>query len=278
MSVLTKLKEESIPTKISMIINVFLYLLVSVVSLFHAYKFFLEATAVGYAILAVLVTIAFELGQVASLFSLNTLGKSNKGLIWFLFLFLTFVQLISNIGYAYYHIDFTFDKYFNSLNEFFDFIPNFNTYSKRVFTFLYSGSLPIIAVLFIKSLINYVSPSDKSKAMENRESKPINKSEEKVDFLFGEKEPVKKEDTLIKEIPKEKDQPIKGKQVSKEKESVKKEVVSNEQKIVVKKLPVDNTKESLAKSNKKNTVRVKVINSQDNHSFKDIDKSKLTIF
>ena len=183
-SILQKFKEESLPTKLSIFFNVLLYLLVSLVSMVHAYQFFLEATEPRYAFLAVLATITFELGQVACLFSLTTLGRSNKLTIWMLFIFLTFVQVISNIGYGYQNIDLNIDIYFKALYQFFSFSTFMVKYGKEIFTFAFSGSLPIIALLFIKSMMNYIAPTKNDIVDNKKEIK--NELEEDDDGLKEE--------------------------------------------------------------------------------------------
>jgi hypothetical protein len=294
-----RLKNESLPTKVSMITNVVLYLLVSIVSMFHAYKFFLEATSIENKILAILTTIAFEIGQVASLFSLNTLNKSNKGLIWFLFLFLTFVQVISNIGYGYYNISLDSDLYFKSLTDFFSFIPSVKPYLKHIFTVIYSGSLPIIAVLFIKSLINYIAPSTAdnflSKVEEKKKDKAVNIED---DFLFGDeqKEDIKKEVEKIEEVEDIKEEPIKEDikeeeiiqedlhdekieevEEEKEPEEVAEELISSS--AIEDKAPI---KLEEGKDKDVETVRIKVkkddSNGKINHRYRGIDKEKVQVF
>jgi len=75
-----------------------LYLLVSVISTIHVISFF-ELSNPQW--LAISLAIAFEIGAAASLASLITLDKMNKGIVWGLFIILTFMQAMGNTYYAY---------------------------------------------------------------------------------------------------------------------------------------------------------------------------------
>lgn len=285
LSLFDRLKEESTPTKVSMITNVVLYLLVSVVSMFHAYKFFLEATSKENAILAIFTTIAFEIGQVASLFALNTLNKSNKGLIWTLFLFLTFVQVISNIGYGYLNISLDTDIYFKSLTDFFSFSSVIKPYLKHAFTIIYSGSLPVIALLFIKSLINYIAPATEDNFLSSSEKPKETKKEEKTDvnFLFGEadnniSDEIKK-DSKIDIIPEIESPNNNLDQISNypqvEEENIEKiEILQDDNPDKSEQIIVENKEPK--KEPKKETVHIKV--PDNDHTYQDINKTKMTVF
>jgi hypothetical protein len=303
------IKKEPTSRKISMATNTILYLIVSFVSLFHAFKFFVEATEPKYLILAIMATVAFEIGQVAALFSLNTLNKSNKALIWSLFIFLTFVQVTSNIGYGFYNIDFTVDKYFNSLKDFFNFIPSIDKYIKHIVTFLYSGSLPIISLLFIKTLINYIAPSMEDNKLEKEKEDLPNQ-----DFIFNETISPSKEDIIIEnqedsiddneqielieeEIKKEEPAKVEIKEEVKKEEPIEVKIKEDPIKIEVKeeikkeepvkveikkeepvKVEIKEEVKKIKKVPNKNTSKVRIIDGENSHTFKDIDKSQLTIF
>ena len=78
-----------------------LYLLVSVISTIHVIDFFKLSNPTW---LAVSLAIAFEVGAAASLASLITLDKMNKGIVWGLFIILTLMQAMGNTYYAYTHL------------------------------------------------------------------------------------------------------------------------------------------------------------------------------
>ena len=66
-----------------------LYLMVSVISTIHVIDFFRLSNPTW---LAVSLAIAFEIGAAASLASLISLDKMNKGMVWGLFIILTLMQ------------------------------------------------------------------------------------------------------------------------------------------------------------------------------------------
>ena len=79
-----------------------LYLLVSVISTIHVISFF-ELSNPQW--LAISLAIAFEIGAAASLASLITLDKMNKGIVWGLFIILTVMQAMGNTYYAYVNLE-----------------------------------------------------------------------------------------------------------------------------------------------------------------------------
>lgn len=128
-----------------------LYLLVSVISTIHVIDFFKLSNPTW---LAISLAIAFEVGAAASLASIITLEKMNKGIVWGLFIILTLMQAMGNTYYAYTHL-----SDFQGWIELFGLAEEELIYQKRVLSIVSGAVLPIVALGFIKSLVDYIKPS-----------------------------------------------------------------------------------------------------------------------
>ena len=132
---------------------VVLYAIVSIISTIHVIDFFELSNPYW---LAVSLAIAFEFGAAASLASLVALEKMNKGIVWALFFAITAMQMQGNMYYA-----------FTNLHDFQSWIELFNLQEweplaqKRVLAFVSGAILPLVALGFIKSLVDYIKPEDK---------------------------------------------------------------------------------------------------------------------
>ena len=129
-----------------------LYLLVSIISTINVIEFF-ELSNPRW--LAISLAIAFELGAAASLASLITLDKMNKGIVWGLFIILTAMQAIGNTYYAFTHL-----LNFQGWIELFGLVDEELIYQKRVLSIVSGAILPIVALGFIKSLVDYIKPDE----------------------------------------------------------------------------------------------------------------------
>jgi hypothetical protein len=130
-----------------------LYLLVSVISTIHVISFF-ELSNPQW--LAISLAIAFEIGAAASLASLITLDKMNKGIVWGLFIILTFMQAMGNTYYAYINLE-----NFQGWIELFGLSEEDLIYQKRILSIVSGAILPVIALGFIKALVDYIKPTPK---------------------------------------------------------------------------------------------------------------------
>lgn len=131
-----------------------LYLLVSIISTIHVIDFFELSNPYW---LAVTLAIAFEVGAAASLASLIILKKMNKTLIWSLFITITLMQMQGNMYHAFINIgDFT------NWSQLFNLIEEDPLYQKRILAFVSGAILPLIALGFIKSLVDYIKPEEDS--------------------------------------------------------------------------------------------------------------------
>jgi len=129
-----------------------LYLMVSVISTIHVIEFF-ELSNPSW--LAISLAVAFEVGAAASLASLIAMEKMNKSLVWFLFILLTAMQAMGNTYYAFVNLgDYT------SWSELFGIIEEEEIFQKRILSIVSGAILPIVALGFIKSLVDYIKPED----------------------------------------------------------------------------------------------------------------------
>lgn len=127
-----------------------LYILVSLISTIHVIDFFELSNPYW---LAVTLAIGFELGAAASLSSLVILDKTNKTLVWSLFVTITLMQVQGNMYYAFQNLD-----DFSTWAELFGLDEDEPLYQKRVLAAVSGAILPLVALGFIKSLVDYIRP------------------------------------------------------------------------------------------------------------------------
>jgi hypothetical protein len=131
-----------------------LYVITSIVSTIHVIDFFKLSNPTW---LAISLAVAFEVGAAASLASLITLDKMNKGIVWSLFLILTAMQAMGNAYYAYVHLE-----GFQGWIELFGLVDEDLIYQKRILSVVSGAILPIVALGFIKSLVDYIKPAEEA--------------------------------------------------------------------------------------------------------------------
>ena len=129
-----------------------LYALVSVISTIHVIDFFELSNPYW---LAVTLAIGFEIGAAASLASLVILKKMNKTIVWSLFIAITLMQMQGNMYYAFINLE-----GFSGWSELFDLIEEDLIDQKRILAFVSGAILPLIALGFIKSLVDYIKPEE----------------------------------------------------------------------------------------------------------------------
>ena len=129
-----------------------LYILVSIVSTIHVIDFFKLSNPYW---LAVTLALGFEIGAAASLASLIILDKMNKTIVWSLFITITLMQMQGNMFHAFINL-----SDFSSWSELFNLIEEDLIYQKRILAFVSGAILPLIALGFIKSLVDYIKPED----------------------------------------------------------------------------------------------------------------------
>jgi len=127
-----------------------LYILVSIVSTIHVIDFF-ELSNPRW--LAITLAIGFEIGAAASLASLITLDKMNKTIVWALFLTITAMQMQGNMYYAFLNLE-----NYTGWVELFNLLEWEPLAQKRLLAFVSGAILPLVALGFIKSLVDYIKP------------------------------------------------------------------------------------------------------------------------
>lgn len=129
---------------------VVLYILVSLISTIHVIDFFELSNPYW---LAVTLAVGFELGAAASLSSLVILDKTNKTLVWALFGAITLMQMQGNMYFAFINLE-----DFSTWSELFGLDEEEPLYQKRVLAAVSGAILPLVALGFIKSLVDYIRP------------------------------------------------------------------------------------------------------------------------
>jgi len=176
-----------------------LYLVVSVISTIHVIDFFRLSNPNW---LAVSLAIAFEIGAAASLASLIALEKMNRGLIWTLFVLLTLMQMMGNTFYAFTHL-----QDYQGWVELFGLVEEEPLYQKRVLSIISGAILPVVALGFIKSLVDYIRPEEeKEQVTENSISvvPPIEEIETEPEPVV-ELETVEAEEELVADLQEDSD-------------------------------------------------------------------------
>ena len=137
------------------IISIFvsLYFLVATISMINSVAFFdLAHTGLMNWALA----IGFELGAAASLAAIIILDKTNKTMVWGLFILLTAFQMMANSYHAFINLE-----DFQGWIELFGLQDEELIFQKRVLSIVSGAVLPIVALGFIKSLTDYLKPEKK---------------------------------------------------------------------------------------------------------------------
>ena len=170
-----------------------LYLLVSIISTIHVIEFFKLSNPYW---LAVSLAIGFELGAAASLASLIILDKMNKTLVWMLFGAITLMQMQGNMYYAFVHME-----NFQGWSELFGLIEEDIVYQKRVLSAVSGAILPLVALGFIKSLVDYIKPQTESLVKEEAkiEEPQTEAKEEKFSYPAEELEESKEWDVTLED-------------------------------------------------------------------------------
>lgn len=156
-----------------------LYLLVSIISMIHVIDFF-ELS--NNSTLAISLALAFEIGAAASLASVIVLEKMNKTIVWGLFAILTLMQMMGNTYFTFVNLhDYQGWIDLFALNEMEPLAQ------KRILAIVSGAILPIVALGFIKALIDYIKPSKEGdKPILDRGNSQV-LSDNEDEFLSNEK-------------------------------------------------------------------------------------------
>jgi tRNA nucleotidyltransferase/poly(A) polymerase len=114
----------------------------------------------------------------------------NKGLVWALFITITLMQMQGNMYYAFKNI-----QDYQSWSELFNLIEEEVIYQKRVLALVSGAILPLVALGFIKSLVDYIKPEE-----EKEEGDLEAPSDSVFDNVEGMRKVVDAHDSLVEEI------------------------------------------------------------------------------
>ncbi|MBC8146937.1 MAG: hypothetical protein H8E98_02995 [Bacteroidetes bacterium] len=159
-----------------------LYAFIATISSIHVVDFFELSNNLA---MSICLAVAFEMGAAASLASVVVLDKMNKTLIWSLFILLTAFQCIGNVYYAYVHLE-----DFRYWIELFGLNTEPLIVQKRIISTVSGAILPIVALGFIKALVDYIKPSeniekeDSKKQFEDKNQEEIESANEEDDKLW----------------------------------------------------------------------------------------------
>lgn len=180
------------------IIGIFtsLYFLVATISMINSIDFFNMAhnESLSWAL-----AIGFELGAAASLAAIIILDKTNKWIVWSLFILLTSFQMMANSYHAYANLE-NYDQWI----ELFGLVEEEEIFQKRILSIVSGAILPVVALGFIKSLTDYLKPEEEVKESEEEteyedldfsDEEPNEKLKEAAKRYFEQQEPVKGADS-----------------------------------------------------------------------------------
>jgi hypothetical protein len=177
---------------------ILLYALVSIISTIHVVDFFELSNPYW---LAVTLAIGFELGAAASLASLVILEKTNKTLVWALFLAITLMQMQGNMFYAFTNLG----SEYVTWSELFGLIEEEPLYQKRVLAAVSGAILPLVALGFIKSLVDYIKPEDTTETEPTKEDIAEVASDSQLDFDEEEWDEMHAHDMVLNQMVSEVD-------------------------------------------------------------------------
>ena len=183
------------------IISIFvsLYFLVAAISMINSVAFF-DLSHSG--LMSWSLAIGFEIGAAASLAAIVILDKTNKTMVWGLFLLLTAFQMMANSFHAFINLE----DYMGWI-ELFGLEEEEPIIQKRILSIVSGAVLPLVALGFIKSLTDYVRPEETVLTkLDNKETSDYS-SESSIN-----NKPVERTEQVIEEslkIPKETEDDVK---------------------------------------------------------------------
>jgi hypothetical protein len=104
--------------------------------------------------MSIFLAVAFEIGAAASLASIVIYNRMHKGLVWALFIVLTLFQVMNNVYFTYAHL-----SNYAYWIELFGLQDLSKVEQMRVLSIVSGAVLPLVALGFIKSLVDYVTPN-----------------------------------------------------------------------------------------------------------------------
>jgi hypothetical protein len=131
--------------------------------------------------MSIFLAVAFEIGAAASLASIVIYNRMHKGLVWALFIVLTLFQVMNNVYFTYAHL-----SNYAYWIELFGLQDLSKVEQMRVLSIISGAVLPLVALGFIKSLVDYVTPNKEEKEEIALEENPTTKTEKQDDVFNAE--------------------------------------------------------------------------------------------
>lgn len=144
------------------IVFVSLYIITSLISTIHVVDFFALSNS---RLMSIFLAIAFEIGAAASLASIIVMHRMKRGIVWSLFILLTLMQAMGNMYNSFANL-----ADFQQWIELFGLTEEPIIVQKRILATISGLPLPLIALGFIKALIDYIRPYQKNDEDETTES------------------------------------------------------------------------------------------------------------
>ena len=165
--------------KILTILFSLLYLAVGFVSTYHAISFFSISNDTW---LAIILAIAFEIGQAAVLFSL-LVNKSKKAMPWILMGILTLVQVLGNVYSSYqYSVLYSPDEIQYFTDSVLFFLKNPDPQINQVMIAYITGAiLPIVALCMTSMIVDVSGVDNKNEVVED---KPEEETKEESKIIY----------------------------------------------------------------------------------------------
>ena len=124
--------------------------------------------------LSILLAVTFELGSIASLLAISVIERIKTGAIWFIFSILAGLQILGNVYYSY---SFTSDQmlanqtFLTNFMDLFSFITGDEIRDVKIFLACIIGvPIPLIALFFLKSNIDYLRPKGDGAIVEKEDA------------------------------------------------------------------------------------------------------------
>jgi hypothetical protein len=154
--------------------------------------------------LALTLALAFEIGALSALAGLVALGKINKNVVWFIFLTLTFFQMMGNTYYAYDLISqkmIANPDLIKNWQELFGLLEEDQIMVKRIIAILSGAILPIVSLSFLDLLVDYIRKTFGIEEKKEEEVKvETKKIEEEVKPLITEIQPQEVKEEIKEEV------------------------------------------------------------------------------
>lgn len=165
--------------KILIVLFIILYIAIGTVSVIHAINFFAISNENW---LAIILAVAFEIGQAAVLFSL-LVNKSKKTMPWILMIVLTLVQVLGNVysSYQYAAIHSTEEiKYFTDSVLFYLQDPNPQV-NQVMISYITGAILPIVALCMTSMIVDVSGVDNKNEVIVD---KPEEETKEESKIIY----------------------------------------------------------------------------------------------